>query len=31
VEFQGQRAGQAVSGEGYVELTGYSDSMQEQF
>jgi predicted secreted hydrolase len=31
VQFQGQHAGQAVSGEGYVELTGYAGSMQEQF
>jgi len=31
VRFQGQRAGEAVSGEGYVELTGYAGSMQEQF
>jgi predicted secreted hydrolase len=31
VRCEGQRAGQPVRGEGYVELTGYAGSMQEQF
>ncbi len=31
VRVGGQRAGQAVNGNGYVELTGYADSMQNQF
>jgi predicted secreted hydrolase len=31
VRVSGQRAGQALSGNGYVELTGYADSMQNQF
>ncbi len=31
VRASGQRAGQASSGNGYVELTGYADSMQNQF
>ncbi len=30
VEVEGERAGQAVSGSGYVELTGYAGSMQGQ-
>jgi predicted secreted hydrolase len=31
VRAAGERAGQAVSGDGYVELTGYAGSMQDQF
>jgi predicted secreted hydrolase len=31
VEITGERSGQQVSGRGYVELTGYSQSMQGQF
>jgi predicted secreted hydrolase len=31
VQVEGQRAGQAVRGHGYVELTGYAGSMQGQF
>jgi predicted secreted hydrolase len=31
VQFEGQRAGKPVAGEGYVEMTGYAGSMQEQF
>ncbi len=31
VQIEGRRAGQAVSGSGYVELTGYAGSMQGQF
>jgi predicted secreted hydrolase len=31
VRVEGQRAGQAVQGVGYVELTGYAGSMQGQF
>jgi len=31
VQVAGDRAGQAVSGHGYVELTGYANSMQNQF
>ena len=31
VRFEGQRAGKPVAGEGYVEMTGYAGSMQEQF
>jgi predicted secreted hydrolase len=31
VEVTGERSGQQVSGRGYVELTGYSKSMQGQF
>jgi predicted secreted hydrolase len=31
VQVQGERAGQAVRGHGYVELTGYAGSMQGQF
>jgi predicted secreted hydrolase len=31
VRASGQRAGRPVSGAGYVELTGYAGSMQEQF
>jgi hypothetical protein len=31
VQVQGERAGQAVRGYGYVELTGYAGSMQGQF
>jgi predicted secreted hydrolase len=31
VRVEGERAGQAVSGDGYVELTGYAASMQNQF
>ena len=31
VRFTGERAGQPVAGNGYVELTGYAGSMQGQF
>jgi hypothetical protein len=31
VQVAGERAGQPVSGNGYVELTGYAGSMQGQF
>jgi predicted secreted hydrolase len=31
VQVTGQRAGEAVEGDGYVELTGYAQSMQGQF
>jgi predicted secreted hydrolase len=31
VRVQGQRLGQPVSGNGYVELTGYTGSMSGQF
>lgn len=31
VRMSGERAGNAVSGVGYVEMTGYADSMQGQF
>jgi predicted secreted hydrolase len=31
VRVEGRRAGQAVSGNGYVEMTGYAGSMQGQF
>ena len=31
VRVEGERAGQAVSGSGYVEMTGYAGSMQGQF
>jgi predicted secreted hydrolase len=31
VQVVGARDGQAVSGDGYVELTGYAGSMQNQF
>jgi len=31
VQVVGERAGQTVSGNGYVELTGYAGSMQDQF
>ena len=31
VRVEGERAGQAVSGNGYVEMTGYAGSMQGQF
>jgi predicted secreted hydrolase len=31
VGFSGQRAGVPISGQGYVEMTGYAGSMQEQF
>ncbi|MEE8392041.1 MAG: LysE family transporter [Anaerolineae bacterium] len=31
VRINGQRGGSAVSGSGYVEMTGYADSMQGQF
>jgi predicted secreted hydrolase len=31
VRVEGERAGQAVRGNGYVELTGYAGSMQDQF
>jgi len=31
VRVAGQRAGKAVRGQGYVEMTGYADSMQGQF
>jgi predicted secreted hydrolase len=31
IRFAGQRAGQPVSGDGYVEMTGYAGSMQDQF
>jgi hypothetical protein len=28
---EGERAGVPITGQGYVELTGYVSSMQEQF
>jgi predicted secreted hydrolase len=31
VQVEGQRAGQAIRGNGYVEMTGYTGSMQGQF
>ena len=31
VGVEGDRAGQAISGNGYVEMTGYAGSMQGQF
>jgi predicted secreted hydrolase len=31
VRAEGERAGQAVRGDGYVEMTGYAGSMQGQF
>jgi predicted secreted hydrolase len=31
VRFEGQRADKSLSGAGYVEMTGYAGSMQEQF
>jgi len=31
VWIEGERAGVSITGEGYVELTGYAGSMQEQF
>jgi len=31
VKIQGRRADKAVTGYGYVELTGYANSMQNQF
>jgi predicted secreted hydrolase len=31
VRVEGQRAGEAVRGNGYVEMTGYAGSMQDQF
>ena len=31
VRVEGERAGQAVRGDGYVEMTGYAGSMQDQF
>jgi predicted secreted hydrolase len=31
VHFTGQHAGQAVTGEGYIEMTGYAQSIQGQF
>ena len=31
VRISGERAGSAVSGSGYVEMTGYASSMQGQF
>lgn len=31
VRIEGQRAGRPVTGEGYVEMTGYAGSMEEQF
>jgi len=31
VQVSGQRAGQPVAGNGYVEMTGYAGSMQRQF
>jgi predicted secreted hydrolase len=31
VHFTGQHAGQAISGEGYIEMTGYAQSIQGQF
>ena len=31
VRIEGERAGQAVGGDGYVELTGYAASMAQQF
>jgi predicted secreted hydrolase len=31
VRIEGERSGDLVTGDGYVELTGYAGSMQEQF
>jgi predicted secreted hydrolase len=31
VQVEGERAGRAVRGNGYVEMTGYASSMQGQF
>jgi predicted secreted hydrolase len=31
VRIEGERAGASITGEGYVELTGYAGSMEEQF
>jgi len=31
VRIQGQRSGSPITGRGYVEMTGYAESMQEQF
>ena len=31
VRVRGERAGVAISGSGYVEMTGYAGSMQGQF
>jgi predicted secreted hydrolase len=31
VQVEGERAGQAIRGDGYVEMTGYAGSMQGQF
>lgn len=31
VQVEGERAGASITGEGYVELTGYAGSMQDQF
>jgi predicted secreted hydrolase len=31
VQVEGERAGQVVRGNGYVEMTGYAGSMQGQF
>jgi predicted secreted hydrolase len=31
VRFEGRHAGRSITGEGYVEMTGYAGSMQEQF
>ena len=31
VRISGERAGSAVGGSGYVEMTGYASSMQGQF
>jgi predicted secreted hydrolase len=31
LQVEGERAGRAVRGNGYVEMTGYASSMQGQF
>ncbi len=31
VSVEGQRAGETITGRGYIEMTGYAGSMQEQF